>query len=74
MRLRLDALRARYVRLYAEAEAIAHSSIAAARTRPAAVPPPLPAPALRIARRVPVRYRHAVPPAVRLRIARALSR
>jgi hypothetical protein len=69
--LRLDTLRAAYVDLYAEAEAIAQSSIAAARGRPAAR---LPAPALRIVRRVPRRYRHSVPLHWRVRIARVLAR
>jgi hypothetical protein len=67
---RLDELRAAYAALYAEAEAIAQSSIAAARGRPAARP----APALRIIRRVPRRYRHSVPLEWRVRIARVLAR
>jgi hypothetical protein len=71
---RLDALRADYADLYAEAEAIAQSSIAAARARPPASASRLPAPALRIARRVPRRYRHSVPLHWRVRIARALAR
>ena len=72
---RLDAARAAYVELYAEAEAIAQSSIAAAgkgRTRAAAAQ--VPAPALRIVRRVPRRYRHSVPLAWRVRVARVLAR
>jgi hypothetical protein len=71
---RLDELRNAYTELYAEAEAIAQSSIAAAKGRPPAAPPRLPAPALRIARRVPVRYRHSVPRQWRVRIARVLAR
>jgi hypothetical protein len=71
----LDAARAAYVDLYAEAEALAQSSIAAAaRARPAAPVTRLPAPALRIVRRVPTRYRHSVPLAWRVRVARALAR
>jgi hypothetical protein len=70
----LDALRAAYADLYAEAEAIAQSSIAAARARPPAPAARLPAPALRIVRRVPRRYRHSVPLQWRVRIARALAR
>jgi hypothetical protein len=70
----LDALRAAYADLYAEAEAIAQSSIAAARGRPPAPVGRLPAPALRIVRRVPRRYRHSVPLHWRVRIARALAR
>jgi hypothetical protein len=70
---RLDELRVAYTRLYSEAEAIAQSSIAAARGRPAPASR-LPAPALRIVRRVPRRYRHSVPLQWRVRIARALAR
>ena len=69
----LDELRNAYAELYAEAEAIAQSSIAAAKGRPVATTR-LPAPALRIARRVPARYRHSVPRQWRVRIARALAR
>ena len=71
---RLDALRAAYVDLYAEAEAIAQSSIAAAKGRAAPPAARVPAPALRLVRRVPRRYRHSVPPAWRARVARALAR
>jgi hypothetical protein len=71
---RLDELRVAYTELYAEAEAIAQSSIAAARGRPAGPAARLPAPALRIVRRVPRRYRHSVPQHWRVRIARALAR
>jgi hypothetical protein len=71
---RLDALRTAYGELYAEAEAIAQSSIAAARGRPAGPAARLPRPALRIVRRVPRRYRHSVPLEWRVRIARALAR
>jgi hypothetical protein len=70
----LDELRGEYVTLYAEAEAIAHSSIAAVRpgTRPA--PGSLPPAAVRLIRRVPVRYRRAVPAPVRARLLRLLRR
>jgi hypothetical protein len=72
---RLDALRAAYVDLYAEAEAIAQSSIAAAaKGRTPAPAARVPTPALRIVRRVPPRYRHSVPLAWRVRVARALAR
>jgi len=71
---RLDAVRAAYAGLYAEAEAIAQSSIAAARPRPPAPAGRVPTPALRIVRRVPRRYRHSVPLQWRARIARALAR
>jgi len=71
---RLDALRAAYVDFYAEAEAVAQSSIAAARARSGAPVPRLPAPALRVVRRVPRRYRHSVPLRWRVRVARALAR
>jgi hypothetical protein len=70
---RLDRLRTAYAALYAEAEAIAQSSIAAARPRPPAPAARMPAPALRIVRRLPRRYRHSVPLQWRLRIARALT-
>jgi hypothetical protein len=53
---------------------MAQSSIAAARARPPLPASRLPAPALRIARRVPRRYRHSVPLHWRVRIARALAR
>jgi hypothetical protein len=70
----LDELRGEYVTLYAEAEAIAHSSIAAVRpgTRPA--PGSLPPAAVRLIRRVPVRYKRAVPAPVRARLLRLLRR
>jgi hypothetical protein len=59
----LDAARAAYGELYAEAEAIAQTSIHAvrARRRPAESPPPGP-PSLRVrlARRVPVHYRQQI--------------
>jgi hypothetical protein len=70
----LDVLRGAYAELYAEAEAIAQSSIAAARGRPAGPATRVPAPALRIVRRLPRRYRHSVPLHWRVRIARALAR
>jgi hypothetical protein len=67
----LDDLRARYVALYEEAEAVAQSSIAAARARGPreAHGGPLP---LRLARRVPTRYRHRLPLHWRVRVARVL--
>ena len=71
---RLDELRVAYASLYSEAEAIAQSSIAAARGRAVAPAARMPAPALRIVRRVPRRYRHSVPLHWRVRIARALAR
>jgi hypothetical protein len=71
---RLDVLRGAYAELYAEAEAIAQSSIAAARGRPPGPATRVPAPALRIVRRLPRRYRHSVPLHWRVRIARALAR
>jgi hypothetical protein len=68
---RLDAARARYIELYEQAEAIAQSSVAAARSQ---------APArgaggslaLRTARRVPRRYRRMLPLSWRIRLARLL--
>jgi hypothetical protein len=54
--------RERYHAIYAEAEAIAHSSVSAARRRGIAQasqagPPPAPSLRVRIARRIPKRYR-----------------
>ena len=72
---RLDELRAVYVELYEEAEALAQSSIAAVRVAPA--PPrrgPGPSKGLRAARRVPAPVRHALPLRWRVRIARAMQR
>jgi hypothetical protein len=72
---RLDAVRAAYVELYAEAEAIVQSSIAAAaKPCPAAPVAKVPTPALRVVRRVPERYRHTLPLAWRVRVARVLAR
>ena len=69
---RLDAARAAYVELYAEAEAIATSSIVASRRRSRRPAPAAPAPA-RLVRRVPVRYRRRIPLRWRRRIVRALA-
>ena len=64
-----DAMRAAYVGLYAQAEAIAASSITAARRVPRA-PARLPA---RLVRRVPARYRRRVPLRWRRVVVRALA-
>jgi hypothetical protein len=72
---RLDAVRAAYVGFYAEAEAVAQSSIAAARRSAIATPPGagrLPRPVLRLIRRVPASWRRAVPARVRHGLVRAL--
>jgi hypothetical protein len=67
----LDDARTRYQELYAEAEAIAQSSVTAAKRRrgparkPPAAPPPPASLRVRVARRVPVRYRRAVKRALR---------
>jgi hypothetical protein len=73
----LDTLRATYVALYEEAEAIAQSSVTAASSRPASGPPaashsasgaPTSAPApfrVRLARRLPKRYRKRLREAAR---------
>jgi hypothetical protein len=66
---RLDAVRAAYIELYEEAEAIAQSSIVAGR-RPRASRPPAP----RLVARIPKRYRRKVPLRVRQQIVRALAR
>jgi hypothetical protein len=67
---KLDRARAAYAELYAEAEAIAQSSITAAKPRRKAKKPgPATSPSLRarLARRVPARYRDRVRRAVRSR-------
>jgi hypothetical protein len=71
---RLDDLRAAYTDLYAEAEAFAHSSIAAARAGAASPNGQLPAPATWLIRRVPARYKRRVPARVRARVIRSLKR
>lgn len=69
----LEAARAAYVELYEEAEAIAQSSIVAAR-RGATAPNGRVSPQVaRLARRVPERYRRKVPPRWRERIVRVLD-
>jgi hypothetical protein len=67
---RLDAVRAAYVALYEDAEAIAQSSVHAAR-RPA-VERRSATPAPRLVRRVPKRYRRMVPLPWRRRVVRLL--
>jgi hypothetical protein len=73
---RLDAVRAAYAGFYAEAEAVAQSSIAAARRSGAkaarAAAGGLPLPALWLIRRVPPRWRRRVPAGVRHGLVRAL--
>lgn len=74
---RLDAVRGAYVDFYAEAEAVAQSSIAAARrsggsAASASRPGHLPRPALWLIRRVPARWRRRVPTRVRHGLVRAL--
>ena len=73
---RLDGVRAAYVDFYAEAEAVAQSSIAAARRSGAAAArrpaSGLPRPVLWLIRRVPVRWRKRVPTRVRHGVVRAL--
>jgi hypothetical protein len=69
---RLDALRAAYTELYAGAEALAHSSIAAARAAPSASDARLPGPAGWLIRRVPLRCKRRVPGQVRARVVRTL--
>lgn len=68
---RLDAARAAYVERYAEAEAIARSSIVAAR-RTAPAHGRLPGSAAALIRRVPTRYRRRVPARWRAGVARGL--
>jgi hypothetical protein len=73
---RLDAVRAAYVDFYAEAEAVAQSSIAAARRTGAATarstPSGLPRPVQALIRRAPLRWRKRVPARVRHGVVRAL--
>jgi hypothetical protein len=70
----LDAAREAYVSLYAEAEAIAQSSIAAAGATAAPHLTPLPESARWLRRRIPARYRAKVPPEVRARVVRGIRR
>jgi hypothetical protein len=67
----LDAARGAYASLYSEAEAIAQSSILFARSRPGskrgAAPAPAPSLRVRIARRIPARYRRRLRAALRNR-------
>jgi hypothetical protein len=70
---RLDAARAAYIALYDDAEAIAQSSIEAARRRSAAHEPDLPVRA-RLVRTVPRRYRRRIPLHWRQRIVRVLAK
>jgi hypothetical protein len=73
---RLDAVRGAYVGFYAEAEAVAQSSIAAARRAGAATgrrpASGLPRPVLWVIRRVPAQWRKRVPTRVRHGVVRAL--
>ena len=71
---RLDAARAAYIELYDQAEAIAASSVAAARRRPAGAPVRMPAPAARVVRLAPRRYRHRVPLRWRRRFVALIAR
>jgi hypothetical protein len=65
---RFDAARAAYVELYEDAEAIAQSSIVAARRQPRKRAMP------RVVQLVPERYRRKVPHRWRITVARALDR
>jgi hypothetical protein len=64
-RVALDEARAAYAALYADAEAIAQSSVTAAKRRPAARSRARPSLRARLARRVPVRYRRRLRRAMR---------
>ena len=71
---RLDVIRERYAAYYADAEAVAASSIAAAsRAERRAAQPALPAPARRAIGLVPARVKRQLPPAVRARVVRTLA-
>jgi hypothetical protein len=65
---RLEAARAAYIELYENAEAIAQSSIVAARRRPRK------SGAVKMAKLVPKRYRRKIPKRWRITVARALDR
>ena len=67
---RLDAARAAYIRLYEDAEAIAQSSVTAARKAGGARQSRL----VGVARKVPKRYRRKLPLRWRVAVARALTR
>ena len=68
--VRLDATRAAYIVLYEEAEAVARSSIEASRGRAGIATD---APAARLIRRIPTRWRHKIPVDWRRRILRILA-
>jgi hypothetical protein len=70
----LDELRGAYTDLYAEAEALAHSSITAARATAPAQNGQLPVAATWLIRRVPSHYKRRVPPRLRERVIRSLKR
>jgi hypothetical protein len=70
----LDAVRASYADLYGEAEALAHSSIAAARHAHPPANGRVPPAAAWLIRRVPVQHKRRVPVAWRRRAIRALRR
>jgi hypothetical protein len=75
---RMDELRATYTEYYTEAESVAWSSVAAARTKAASGgKPPAPRPSLppatrKVLRRVPKRVRHLVPRKLRKRLVRSV--
>ena len=69
LRARSTTLRGAYIDLYAEAEAIAHSSIAAARATRRPPTGSSPVAATWLIRRVPAHYKRRVPPRVRARCA-----
>jgi hypothetical protein len=70
---RLDALRTAYGELYAEAEAVAQSSVAAAKEPRAAARPRPPAAARVLAARLPDPLRRRIPVAVKASVYRRLS-
>jgi hypothetical protein len=70
----LEEARAAYIALYEDAEAIAQSSIAAAHRRPAAPRGRASRSVMRIARRVPKRYRRKLPLRWRVTVVRSLNR
>jgi hypothetical protein len=70
----LEAARAAYIRVYEESEAIAQSSIVAARRRPPARAQRWSSRTVRLMRKVPKRYRRRIPLRWRVTVTRAINR
>lgn len=74
LRREFDAARARYVAMYENAEAVARSSILAGQKRARRSGDRQHTAIVRMAERVPTKYRRRVPPRLRARLARVLGR